>query len=372
MDRFLLGHASAHDWQHAVGDCLHQIGAIPAGTSVGFVYATDAFAQDLTPLLHRLRQETGVAHWVGSIGLGVCATHHAYEDVPALAVLLACCDDSGFLVLPTVRSRDEALAASTQRWLHEHHARFAVVHGDPGNARLPEIIDSVSESMAGGFLVGGLTSSRHGNYQIADRVTEGGLSGVLFGNSVAVVTGLTQGCSPIGTAHEVTDSRGSIVARLDNRPALEVLKGDVGEVLARDLNRIAGYIFAGIPVAGSDTGDYLVRNLIGIDLKQNLIAVGDVVSPGQRLVFCRRDGQSAAEDMQRMLVDLKRRLPGPPKGGLYYSCLGRGAHMFGSGTREVQMISAELGDFPFAGFYANGEISHNRLYGFTGVLTLFV
>jgi small ligand-binding sensory domain FIST len=23
------------------------------------------------------------------------------------------------------------------------------------------------------------------------------------------------------------------------------------------------------------------------------------------------------------------------------------------------------------GFFANGEISHNRLYGFTGVLTLF-
>ena len=30
-----------------------------------------------------------------------------------------------------------------------------------------------------------------------------------------------------------------------------------------------------------------------------------------------------------------------------------------------------LGDVPLAGFYANGEISHNRLYGYTGVLTLF-
>jgi small ligand-binding sensory domain FIST len=25
---------------------------------------------------------------------------------------------------------------------------------------------------------------------------------------------------------------------------------------------------------------------------------------------------------------------------------------------------------PLAGFFANGEISHNRLYGYTGVLTL--
>ena len=27
---------------------------------------------------------------------------------------------------------------------------------------------------------------------------------------------------------------------------------------------------------------------------------------------------------------------------------------------------------PLAGFFGNGEISHNRLYGYTGVLTLFV
>ena len=36
------------------------------------------------------------------------------------------------------------------------------------------------------------------------------------------------------------------------------------------------------------------------------------------------------------------------------------------------MIRNELGDFPLAGFYANGEISHNRLYTYTGVLSLFL
>jgi small ligand-binding sensory domain FIST len=30
-----------------------------------------------------------------------------------------------------------------------------------------------------------------------------------------------------------------------------------------------------------------------------------------------------------------------------------------------------LGDFPLVGFYANGEISRDRLYRYTGVLTLF-
>ena len=35
------------------------------------------------------------------------------------------------------------------------------------------------------------------------------------------------------------------------------------------------------------------------------------------------------------------------------------------------MIQAELGNIPLAGFYANGEIADHRLYGYTGVLTLF-
>ena len=41
-------------------------------------------------------------------------------------------------------------------------------------------------------------------------------------------------------------------------------------------------------------------------------------------------------------------------------------------VRERSLIWDELGDFSLAGFYANGEISNDRLYGFTGVLTLFL
>jgi small ligand-binding sensory domain FIST len=45
--------------------------------------------------------------------------------------------------------------------------------------------------------------------------------------------------------------------------------------------------------------------------------------------------------------------------------------MFGEDSVEMKTIRQELGDIPLVGFFANGEISHNRLYGFTGVLTLF-
>jgi small ligand-binding sensory domain FIST len=89
-------------------------------------------------------------------------------------------------------------------------------------------------------------------------------------------------------------------------------------------------------------------------------------------MFCRRDGDSAREDMQRMLDDLGRRAGGVPRAGVYYTCLGRGRYQFGDNSVELNMIRDRLGDFPLVGFFCNGEISHNRLYGYTGVLTLFV
>lgn len=45
--------------------------------------------------------------------------------------------------------------------------------------------------------------------------------------------------------------------------------------------------------------------------------------------------------------------------------------MFGENSEELKSIQQELGEFSPVGFFANGEISHNRLYGYTGVLTLF-
>ncbi len=89
-------------------------------------------------------------------------------------------------------------------------------------------------------------------------------------------------------------------------------------------------------------------------------------------MFCKRDGDSARQDMLRMLNELAKRVGGTVKAGVYFTCLGRGRYQFGASSQELKMIRDELGDFPLVGFFANGEISHNRLYGYTGVLTLFI
>jgi small ligand-binding sensory domain FIST len=37
----------------------------------------------------------------------------------------------------------------------------------------------------------------------------------------------------------------------------------------------------------------------------------------------------------------------------------------------LQIVRHALGDVPLVGFFAGGEIAHHRLYGYTGVLTVF-
>jgi small ligand-binding sensory domain FIST len=196
---------------------------------------------------------------------------------------------------------------------------------------------------------------------------------VLFAGDVAVAAGLTQGCSPIGPVRTITEAEDNVIAAIDGRSALEVFKEDIGELLARDLRRVGGYIHAALPVAGSDTRDYLVRNLTGIDPARGLIAIGALVEPGQAIMFARRDRRAAEQDLRRMLDDLGRRAAGQAiKGGVYCTCVARGPNLFGPDSQELKAIRAALGDFPLVGFFANGEICNNRLYGYTGVLALFL
>jgi small ligand-binding sensory domain FIST len=279
--------------------------------------------------------------------------------------------DGDFRILPTLDKDLDQMAADDRAWIDATEPTFAIVHGDPTNDRTPALVDSLAESAAG-FLVGGLTSSRGAHHQVAGDVTDGGLSGVLFAPTVDVATSLSQGCTPMAETHIITDCQDNVLMSLDGRPALEVFKEDIGELLAHDLQRVAGYVHAALPIEGTDTGDYTVRNLVAIDPERGFLAIGAAVQPGERVLFVRRDPASAIEDMQAMLDRLKRRLDGPPAGGVYFSCLARGPNMFGSADLEMSMIRDTLGDFPVVGFFGEGEISNCRLYGYTGVLAVFI
>jgi small ligand-binding sensory domain FIST len=369
-DTFSCGHASSPNWRDAAAQCLHQAGKGPARANLGFLYVTDNFAGDVADMVAYFRNNTGILHWTGTVGMGVVAGAREYYDEPAVAILLCAFEEGSFRVFSGVRSPQDLERLPLH--LGDLPANFAIVHGDPRNAQLPRLIADLAGCMESGFVAGGLTSSRREVVQIADGVAKGGLSGVLFSDDVVVSTRLTQGCSPIGPRHTITGSQQNVIISLDGRAALDVFKEDVGEPSWEHLTQMSGDVFAGLPISGSDTGDYLVRNLVGIDPVHKLVAIGDVPQAGAQIMFCRRDEPAATQDMARMLDSIKSGLFGRPRGGLYYSCVGRGPNLFAEDAGEAGMIRQALGDFPLVGFFCSGEISHNRLYGYTGVLTLFL
>ena len=372
MPQFAAASAAGRDWRDCLTQVMEQLDAVE-GANLGILYLSDLISGDAAAILRGLRDGTGVQDWVGTAGLGVCGGEGEYFDQPAMAVMVAALPREKFTLLPPTTDAGEMGAAG--EWLAANSAMLALVHADP---RTPEVADLIGDLAAasGSFLAGGLTSSRSEwpLFAGANLQTGGGVSGVLFSADVEVATGLTQGCQPIGAAHTITKADGNVLIELDERPALDVFKEDLATLpQSSGIFHGSGDVHAALPVLGSDTGDYLVRNLMGIDTDRGMIGIGEMVEVGQSVMFVHRDRDTATADLSRMLADLKRRLgDGAPKAGVYVSCLARGPNTFGPDSVEVRTIRRELGDFPLVGFFANGEISNNRLYGYTGVLTLFL
>lgn len=370
MDTFFHVSSYGENTETVLQDCLQQLVNCPAQANLGFIYVSDLIADDLDDILHHCRITSGITNWLGSLGIGIIANGKEIYDQPAISILLCQFDAEQFSILEPASSSDELL--TNIRVPDNSASCFAFVHADGYHKDTQTLIRTLAEDIKNCFIAGGYTSSRGKQLQISNHVSTNSLSGVLFSDKVPIITNLTQGCTPVGKKHSVTQAEKNVVFSLDHKPALDVFYNEIGEVLSRDIEKASAYIFAGLCIADSDKNDYMVRTLIGIDENKKIFAINDLISEGQDLLFCRRDGNSATEDMQHMLQNIKKRLTGAPKGGIYISCLGRGREQFGENSEEIKMIHHVLGDFPLTGFFANGEIHHNRVYGYTGVLTLFV
>ncbi len=370
MREFRTASGTGPDWLTACDACIAELQAQSSKANLGFVYVSGPLAHAMDLIADRLKHATGIDLWVGSGGGGVCTGSQGIFDSGAIVVLTATLPPDGFRVFDGTLGK---LSQQRQLTANGNPARFGVVHGDPRQTKTPLMIEQLSKS-TDAFLIGGLTSAiGNGAMQIAGGPTEGGLSGVLLSDNIPLITGLTQGCTPIGPTREITSMEGPWIEALDGEPALEVLRRDVGPILAKNPDRMAGFILAARLQGNSDQDDYLVRDLEESDTIRQLVMVGDDLRRGDQLCFVKRDPEGAKADLRRLTTDLRKRAEGRPiLGALYYSCLARGRHMFGSDSTELFMIEEELGQVPLAGLFTNGEIFRNQLYGYSGVLTLFL
>ena len=70
-----------------------------------------------------------------------------------------------------------------------------------------------------------------------------------------------------------------------------------------------------------------------------------------------------------------RARPAKPRGALLFSCLGRGAHLYGEPDHDSRAFAQEVGEVALGGFFCNGEIGPvgdtTYLHGYTSSFGLF-
>jgi len=353
---FTVSTGTASHWGAAAKMCLDGLGPFRAkGANIGFLYATEPFADDLASLHTFLRETTPIETWVGGIVPGLCAQSAEYRQGGALGIMVGTLPTGSFRPL---LAKDFPAAAS-------EGGRAVIVHGDPRHPLITSLCQDLRRSMTRS--VGGFVSAAGPEHQLAGSLVQGGVSGLLLEQGTDLIVGLTQGCSPIGPVHFVTQSARNIVMELDGLPALDILKTEAGDLIARDLRRAGGYIHIGI----LDDETYSVRSLVGIDSSHGFLAITSEIEDGARVVFVRRDANTAQRDLAEMLTRMRTALNGrSPLGALYFTCAARGVHMFGAEGQEMAQIRAALDNLPLLGFFANGEIANGQIYSYTGVLAV--
>jgi small ligand-binding sensory domain FIST len=353
--------ASGEHWGGIVKAALTALGPLPEDLNFGIACVTVPLAEHLPSVMTFLRETTPIKQWAIMVGAGLAGPVGAVRDRPALALLAARFPAQSFRLIDSWKERRESFLDRNQAWLTGQDMPVGLMQGDVFEADLTAMIADLAESTHS-FLVGGLAPGQ-----------PGGLSGALLGAPLTVLTGLTQGCRKLPGRYRVSEVTDEILMQLDGKPALAALKEAAGPRIAQDLNKAAGFIHLALPISGTDRADYQVRTLLGIDPERGWLAVGCHLEVGEQVVFVQRDDDGARDDMRRMLADIAGRLEGRPiLGGIYISCVARGARMFGTDEAEIDMILKALGDFPLIGVISQGEFCHDRLYGYTGVLALIL
>jgi len=363
LDLFLrTAQASGDHWGTTLKSALTALGPLPEDVNFGLICVTMPLTEHLPSIMTFLRETTPIKGWSIMVGSGLTGPVGTVRDRAAIALLAARLPANAFRLIDSWKEpRRGQFLNQNKAWLGGQDMPVGLIQGDAFETDLPEMIGDLAASTHS-FLVGGVGAGQ-----------PGGLSGVLLGAPLALAAGLTQGCHTLPGRYRISEVTDEIIMQLDGKPALEALKKAAGADIAQDLHLAAGVIHLALPVSGSDRSDYLVRSLIGIDPERGWLAAGSRLSVGDEILFVRRDNASARKDMKRMLADIAGRVAGRPiLGGLYVSCVARGAAMFGTDEAEIDMITAALGPFPMIGVIAQGEVCHDRLYGYTGVLALIL
>jgi small ligand-binding sensory domain FIST len=361
----------------------------PGPVTLALAFVTPHFAE-FHGRLHRVLQESlGPETLLGCSAGGVIGGGEEVERSPAVTLVAARLP--GVTVFPfhlsgALPDLDEPPGS----WEKLVGARRAdepqfVLLADPFTAHPETLLAGLDYAFPDSVKIGGLASGATSpglnalflNSEVFD---EGIVGGALSGN-VLVDTVVAQGCRPVGELMRITRCKENMLYELDERPAFGVLQELFAGLDEHDQELARTSLFFGLVMdefkEEPEVGDFLIRNLLGVDPGSGAVAVGEYLQEGIRVRFHLRDAEASAQDLNAMLAGYENTLPQKDavSGALLFSCLGRGEHLYKEPNFDTGVFRRHLGDVPVGGFFCNGEIGPvggtTFLHGYTSSFGLF-
>ncbi len=373
--------------QEASEQITHQLGSDHADLTVIFVAPQYREFYDKVPDLLNRYLKPGMLF--GCSGGGIIGNAEEVEQQAAFSITSA--KMPGVKIQPIYSETKELPNQDTspsvwREWLNvniEDQPHFVFL-ADPFSFRGEEFLAGIDFAYPNAKKVGGLASgaqSLGGNaLYLGDKIYNNGLIGVALSGDIEVDTIVAQGCRPIGEPMKITDCQDTLLKKLDDKPTLEVLQ-ELNETLSdSDKKLLQTSLFLGIemdPMKDEPKqGDFLIRNLMGVDRESGALAIGAMLRAGQLVQFHLRDKQMSAEDLDMMLTRyLSQGHAENASGALLFSCLGRGKYLYGEANHDTNMFRNKLGEIPLGGFFCNGEIgpvgNTTFLHGYTSSFGIF-
>ena len=375
----------------AVNECAAKLGADLAGAPpdlvVAFVSAHHGASYDDLPALVRAALPGGVL--VGCSSGGVIGAGAEVEHRPGFA--MAAAQMPGVSVTP-FHVADSALPdgdAPPHQWESlfntsgGNEPQFLLL-ADPFSVRGELLLMGLDYAFPSSVKIGGLASggSQPGSNALflGNDVHRAGVVGLAFSGDITIDTVVAQGCRPIGAPMQITRCERNVLVEVDGRTPFEALKEVFVGLSERDRELAQHSLFLGIVMDGMNEspqpGDFLIRNIVGVDGQRGLLAIGEMLKEGQLVQFHLRDADTSAQDLDAVLERyLDTHAIHGQAGALLFSCLGRGSYLYGRADHDTDMFRDKLGPMPLTGFFCNGEIGQvggaTYLHGYTSSFGVF-
>ena len=336
-----------------------------------------------------VRQRLGSSSVLGCSGGGIIGNGQEVEQRPALSITAA--------VLPGVEIVEyhlegddlPGLDAAPDAWqslvnVTPGQSPQFVMLADPFSFPVPNLLVGLDYAFSDAAKIGGLASGaqqRGGNALfVGDQVYRSGAVGVALHGNITVDTVVAQGCRPVGQPMRITKCTGNMLAELDGQQPMTVLKELFQSSGDRDRELMRTSLFLGVLMDDllddPRQGDFLIRNVVGMDDRSGVLAIGEDLKEGQLVQFHLRDAQTSADDLAEVLerYALENR-ENQAQGALLFSCLGRGEYLYGRPNHDTDLFHEKLGSVPLGGFFCNGEIGPvsgtTFLHGYTSSFGIF-